>query len=182
MLTIKKEAVFMDTSQAITHLEEQGYVIIEGLLDRAEADRLDRVARPLMTRSTGYVKLALNPIPDVAQLCAQEAIMNIAAHFLRKPFFLANNVCLMWCQPGAPGGGLHSDWPLGGVPQPYPSWPMLLQTMWMLTDFTEENGATRLVPDSHRSGRPPVEADGASEVTMCGSKVGPDLEWRCLAP
>lgn len=27
--------------------------------------------------------------------------------------------------------------------------------MWMVTDFTEENGATRIVPGSHRSGRQP---------------------------
>lgn len=169
----------MDMTAAIAHIEDHGYAILEGLLDPVEADRLDRMARTLMTHATGYVKLegALNPMPDVSELCTNGVILTIAEHFLRKPFYLANNACLMWCQPGAPGGGLHSDWPLGGVPQPYPSWPMLLQTMWMLTDFTEENGATRLVPNSHRSGRPPVEADGASEVTMCGSK-GSVLIWN----
>ena len=34
-----------------------------------------------------------------------------------------------------------------------PGIPWLLNTMWMLTDFTRENGATGVVPMSHLSGR-----------------------------
>ena len=33
---------------------------------------------------------------------------------------------------------------------PYPRCDMLLITLWALTDFTRENGATRVVPGSHR--------------------------------
>ncbi|MBM3261841.1 MAG: phytanoyl-CoA dioxygenase family protein [candidate division Zixibacteria bacterium] len=169
----------MDTDVAVAHIEQNGYCILENLLDPAEAERLDRLAQPLMNRTGGYVKLegALNPIPDLAQLCHHPAIMEIAERLLGKPFFLANNVCMMWCQPGAPGGGLHSDWPLGGVKQPWPPWPMLLQTMWMLTDFTPDNGATRLVPGSHVSGRPPDADALEKEIPMIGKK-GSVLIWH----
>ena len=35
---------------------------------------------------------------------------------------------------------------------------MLINTLWMLTPFTKENGATAVVPGSHRSGRSPIGA------------------------
>lgn len=169
----------MDTIAACAHIETHGYCLIQGLLDPSEATRLDALARPLMTHATGYVKLegALDPIPDLAPLCIHPVVMEIAAHFLGSPFYLANNACMMWCQPGSPAGGQHADWPLGDVPQPYPVWPMLLQTMWMITDFTEDNGATRMVPGSHLSGRPPGSGDDGRESAMAGPR-GSVLIWH----
>jgi hypothetical protein len=45
-------------------LAEDGFCILEGLLDAREADRLDALARSLMSQQTGYVKLegARNPV------------------------------------------------------------------------------------------------------------------------
>lgn len=46
-----------------------------------------------------------------------------------------------------PGGGqqsLHRDMPF------VPETPLSINVVWMLDDFTEENGATRVVPASHR--------------------------------
>ena len=42
---------------------------------------------------------------------------------------------------------LHADDQL--IPLPRPHVPIVCNTMWALTDFTDANGATRLVPGSH---------------------------------
>ena len=142
----------MKVESACARIEEQGYCVMEDLLDPREAARLNARARRLMQREKGYVNLegALNPMPELAPLCVHPVVMEIAGHFLGAPFYLANNVCMKWCQPGAAGGHLHSDWPLLDVPRPFPPWPMLLQTMWMLTDFT---AGKRRHP--RRPGQPP---------------------------
>ncbi|MEE2709447.1 MAG: phytanoyl-CoA dioxygenase family protein [Gemmatimonadota bacterium] len=58
-----------------------------------------------------------------------------------------------------------------------PTLAMLLQTMWMLPDFTEDNGATRMVPGSHLSGRMPRKGDESEEIIITSSK-GSVLIWH----
>ncbi len=169
----------MDIQVAWDQFERNGYCVLEGVLDQGKAHNLDQAARHLMTHQTGYAKVegALNALPDLADLCIHPDVLYIADRCLGSPFYLCNNGCMMWCQPGAPGGQIHADWPLGDVPQPYPPWPMLLQTMWMLTEFTEENGGTRLVPGSHTSLRPPTEEDAEHEIPVVGP-AGSVLIWH----
>ena len=57
--------------------------------------------------------------------------------------------------PGNARGTLHADWPFnqhnaGHIPAPYPDIVAHLTTLWMLSPYTEENGATIIVPGSHR--------------------------------
>jgi len=42
---------------------------------------------------------------------------------------------------------IHADDQLIPLPKPHP--PLICNTMWAITDFTEENGATRLCPGTH---------------------------------
>jgi ectoine hydroxylase-related dioxygenase (phytanoyl-CoA dioxygenase family) len=68
---------------------------------------------------------------------------------LRRPF-LATGLRGRDPLPGFGQQGLHTD----GFP-PAPSQPSFLVTaLWLLDDFTPTNGATRVVPGSHRMRRP----------------------------
>ena len=56
--------------------------------------------------------------------------------------------------PGQGHQNLHVDWAAAVAPGDY----QITNSIWMLDDFTPENGATRVVPGSHRWGRLPKDA------------------------
>jgi ectoine hydroxylase-related dioxygenase (phytanoyl-CoA dioxygenase family) len=55
--------------------------------------------------------------------------------------------------PGETPQPIHADDQVIPLPKPHPA--IVCNTMWALTDFTEANGATRLVPGSHLRDRSP---------------------------
>ena len=67
-----------------------------------------------------------------------------------------------------PGGGemvLHADQIF--VPEPWSREPQGMNVAWCLDDFTEANGATRIVPGSHKLNRAPREDEaGAATVPL----------------
>ncbi len=70
--------------------------------------------------------------------------------------------------PGEPAQVLHHD--DGVYPLPRPHDEVVLTCMWPFDDFTEQNGATRLVPGSHRwTDRRP---DENTEVTIAEMPAG----------
>jgi ectoine hydroxylase-related dioxygenase (phytanoyl-CoA dioxygenase family) len=79
--------------------------------------------------------------------------------------------------PGPDAQPIHADDQL--IPLPKPHVPLVCNTMWALTDFTEENGATRLVPKTHLSDRNPELMLGERDDTVAAvMKKGSVLVWN----
>ncbi len=101
----------------------------------------------------------------IAPYLSDERVMGVTEAFFGD-FVRISMTTGVILHPGYPrankrGGGLHSDYPFGQgydwrIPAPYPDAPLLLTSIWMLTPFNKKNGATVVVPGSHKAGNNPT--------------------------
>lgn len=71
-----------------------------------------------------------------------------------------------WNKPGSSSSGsVHVDDGRFFVP-PLPEMPYLINTMWMITDFTVENGATLIAPFSHKARQAPPSYVKSTDPSM----------------
>ena len=75
--------------------------------------------------------------------------------------------------PGETAQPIHADDQV--IPLDKPHRPIVCNTMWALTNFTAENGATRLVPGSHKLANP--QYGGAYETVAGEMPKGSVLIW-----
>jgi len=80
-------------------------------------------------------------------------VLAAVQHVIGPRFKLSSLDCRM-ALPGQGHQAFHADWRSGVAPGDY----YVCNSMWLLDDFTVENGATRVVPGSHRSGKHPKDA------------------------
>lgn len=74
---------------------------------------------------------------------------------------LLSSLTAIEMHPGQDAQPFHCD--DGSIPLPRPHVPLTCVAIWALTDFTPDNGATRLVPRSHRSDRRPRKGERPDE-------------------
>ena len=155
----------MDIEQLKGELDECGFVIIPNLISTAEANRMAKRLMEIMGQQSDADKLVQNQRAvfnhddqDIfVPLVTNPVYLELARHLLGPDFQLAE-VGGLWIKPGAPAPSFHADVPVGWFPQsglPVPDACFIVNSLWMLTDFSRENGATQLIPYTHHSRRVP---------------------------
>ncbi|SDK98074.1 Ectoine hydroxylase-related dioxygenase, phytanoyl-CoA dioxygenase (PhyH) family [Catalinimonas alkaloidigena] len=79
-------------------------------------------------------------------------VLAAVAHVL-GPYLKLSSLNYRAAKPGMGLQKLHVDWHEVVAPHDF----KVCNSIWLLDDFTRENGATRLVPGTHRSGELPQE-------------------------
>lgn len=131
-------------------LDRSGYVIVPGALDVPALERLRRAFAAGAEASSGTQHVELGPHTperDAWEALASHSVVHAAApHLFRGAPFRERSLHGRNPLSGFGQQGLHTDWP-GRASVDYVH---VVTLLWMLDDFTEENGATRVVPGSHR--------------------------------
>lgn len=119
----------------------------------------------LIKKSPTFRTLALHPLTKAA--CDQSLKPNCVAYQVHATAAFA-------VEPGAGAQVLHREEdPFRFIPMPRPN--LVTASMWALTDFTADNGGTRLVPGSHRWDATRVARD--DEVVAAEMPAGSVLYW-----
>ncbi len=183
MTTMSPELQVPDHAQRIA---EQGWTVIP---DAIEADLLDELADDL---SRLEVELDIKPARNSFEGSKTLRVYNLLVHggpWLKVPVHpnvlpvveavldpgcLVSSLSSINIGPGETPQPLHADDQLLPIPRPHP--PTVCNTMWALTDFTDANGATRLVPRSHLD--PELPAYGVDLPTIAAEMArGSVLVW-----
>jgi ectoine hydroxylase-related dioxygenase (phytanoyl-CoA dioxygenase family) len=166
--------------RVVGDLERDGYAVVERLLSPDEAAAVRAGLRDVIDATpTGRNDFeGYNTRRIYALFAKTRAFDELAVHPLLLgvldrvlgPSYQLSAPTGIEIGPGEKAQVLHTDDAIYPLPRPHAE--VVLNTMWALDDFTEANGATRVVPGSHRwADRWPDEADANVTVTMPAGSV-----------
>ncbi len=158
----------MDPSQILGHVQMDGWFVVKGVIPTDEIETV-RIEAETVTAVQGASKTyqgvhsargILDHIPTFLPHLSDDRILGVATKWF-GPHVRISYTNTLISNPGNQRGGWHADWPFnqekaGHIPAPYADAPVQLSTLWMLSDFSRENGGTLIVPGSHRTNNNPT--------------------------
>jgi ectoine hydroxylase-related dioxygenase (phytanoyl-CoA dioxygenase family) len=193
---LKSDAPALEVAAA---LERAGCVVVTGALSAAMRESLARELKPHLDRADPNQSLNEKYARDggpsdfypgntkrvTALVARSETFRQLIAHptllaacdAVLKPnctTYQVHATAALVVGPGAPVQVLHREEdPFKFITPPRPN--MVLASMWTITDFTAANGATNLVPGSHRWRDGRIARD--DEVVAAEMPAGSVLMW-----
>lgn len=145
--------------EQVRQLDEQGFTIFYNVIDPAWLDELRAAFEQITAAEGDQAGKEVSQIVGIRRLAdlvnkgevfdriyTHPLVLAAARQVIGRPFKL-HSLNGHDPQPGYGQQSLHPDW---GEPRPDLSVNHVMNSLWMLDDFTKENGATRIVPGSHR--------------------------------
>lgn len=147
-----------DLRQALFEVELYGFTLIENVLSPDEVSALRAVNERLLEREgddlefmgrAGHIANLPTLDPIYFPLIDHPRVLPLLEAVMGEDLILASLNSRV-VRPGEGRQSLHADVPerlhRSGA-------PVMMNSAWMLDDFTEDNGATVIVPGSHHMGR-----------------------------
>ena len=176
-----------DVQAHLDRIERDGFTIVEGVFSKADAGALledlarlereldiDFASNDFEGRRTRRIYNLLVHGPLYEAVPVHPKVLPIVDGVL-DPGCLVSSLSSIAIHPGETVQPIHADDQL--VPLPKPHVPIVCNTMWALTDFNEENGATRILPGTHKSERSP-DYGGAYDSIPAEMSQGSVLIWH----
>ena len=143
-------------------LERDGCVVVDGLATRSELERLHSELAPYVAatptgpdefsgrrtrRTGGLIGRSATARALIQNPLVLETVRRVLVHSTNYQLHLTQVIAI---GPGEPAQPIHRDqWAFDFFPFPL-GYEVQCNTLWAMTDFTAENGATRVIPGSHR--------------------------------
>jgi ectoine hydroxylase-related dioxygenase (phytanoyl-CoA dioxygenase family) len=174
-------------TEHVERIQRDGYTIVEDAIDTSLVDELAADLARLEP------ELGVTPATNSFEGTKTLRVYNLLAHGtvwqrvpvhasvlplveqVLDPGCLISSLSSIDIGPGESAQPIHADDMLIPIPKPHP--PTVCNSMWALTDFTEANGATRLVPGSHLADRSP-DYGGDYETIAAVMQRGSVLLWH----
>src|SRR5262245_4452249 len=164
-------------------LDEDGYLVLDGFMTVELLTRLGERVEELFVEEGEAAGAEFKQEPGCRRLAnlvdkgavfreviAEPRVLELVRHVL-GPAIKLSSLNARSVNPGGCGAQpLHAD--MAALPDANGYW--VCNTVWMLDDYTPNNGALRLIPGSHRWGNLPQQvladplADHAGQVLVTG--------------
>jgi ectoine hydroxylase-related dioxygenase (phytanoyl-CoA dioxygenase family) len=154
----------MSTEAAIqshaAKIRDDGFTVIEGVASAALVEglrqALERIEREYnlglaKTSFEGFKTLRINNLLTYDKIFWEvplhDYVLPVVERVLDRECLLSS-FCSLVLGPGQEAQPIHEDTQL--IPLPRPHIPITINAIWALSDFRHDNGATRIVPGSHK--------------------------------
>jgi ectoine hydroxylase-related dioxygenase (phytanoyl-CoA dioxygenase family) len=161
----------------------QGYVLLPDLITTQEAAAArqfilelaeqKRKADLLVAQENRERLYGLIYQSDIfAQMAQHETLFSIIEALIGENVILGGFSAHI-LHPGASSMGIHVDYPYWAMTAPFPKHPILeLQVIWLMEDFTANNGAPLFAPGTQKLATKPEPFKFASSATKITGKAG----------
>jgi ectoine hydroxylase-related dioxygenase (phytanoyl-CoA dioxygenase family) len=174
-------------SEAVRRVLDDGWAILPGVVDPGTCDEIAEATARLEAelgivpadnvfegRNTVRIYNLLARGPVFEQIPVHPGVLGVIERVLDDGL-LVSSLSSIAIDPGEVAQLWHADDQL--IPIPRPHVPLVCNTMWALTDFTRENGATRLIPRSHHRAELPEPFATYDDTVYAEMSKGSVLVW-----